>query len=328
MKIGVFGAGAIGSFIAGMLAKADHDPVLIARGAALSAIQRQGLTVEIGEDQFNTALRATDDPESAGIQDIIFLATKAHQIVGALDNLRPMIGPETVIVPAINGIPWWYCKGLNGPLADKDLNSCDPSGRIANDLPVEQIVGAVVYLATSIPEPGRVVSVGPLSVILGAPTPASAERAQGIASLISKSGLKGSVAEDIRAAVWAKLWGNVHANPLSVATQATMAQICSDPGISQVSRRVMTEAAVIAGKLNVTFEMTIDQRLEEASKLGAFRTSMLQDFDAGKPIELDAILGVVSELGRELGIPTPSIDTLYSIVRLRAEIEGCYIRPQ
>ncbi len=327
MQISIFGAGAIGSFLAGVMAKAGYDPALIARGATLSALRERGLTVEIGDDAFTVPLRATDDPAVLGPQDVVILATKAHQIAGALDTLAPLIGPETAVVPAINGIPWWYCKGLPGPLNGLNLKSCDPTGRIDAALPASQVIGAVVYLATSIPEPGRVVSVGPLKMILGAPTPATASRVQAIADALAASGLTAPVSDDIRADVWTKLWGNVHANPLSVATQATMIEMLSDPGVTGVSRMIMQEAAQVAGKLGVTFPVTVDQRLEEASKLGSFRTSMLQDFDAGKPIELDAILGVVSELGGKLGIETPTIDALYAVVRLRAQIDGCYLAP-
>ena len=327
MKISVFGAGAIGSFIAGVLARAGYDPALIARGATLSALRERGLTVEIGDDVFTVPLRATDDAAALGPQDVVILATKAHQIAGALDTIAPLIGPETVIVPAINGIPWWYCKGLSGPLKGLNLKSCDPAGRIDAALPVSQVIGAVVYMATSIPEPGRVVSVGPLKMILGAPVPDTAPRVQAIADALAASGLEAPVSDDIRADAWAKLWGNVHANPLSVATQATMIEMLSDPGVTGVSRMIMQEAAEVAGKLGIFFPMSIDQRLEEASKLGTFRTSMLQDFDAGKPIELDAILGVVAELGRHLGVETPTIDALYAVVRLRAELTGCYVTP-
>jgi len=328
VKITIFGAGAIGSFVAGVMARAGYDPTLIARGATLAALRERGLTVEIGDDKFTVPLRATDDTAALGPQDIVILATKAHQIAGALHTLAPLIGPDTVIVPAINGIPWWYCKGLSGPLEGLDLTSCDPSGRIAAALPVSQVVGAVVYMATSIPEPGRVVSVGPLKMIVGAPTPGAEARVQPIADALAASGLQAPVSENIRADVWAKLWGNVHANPLSVATQATMIEMLSDPGVTGVSRMIMQEAAAVAGELGVFFPMSIDQRLEEASKLGSFRTSMLQDFDAGKPIELDAILGVVSELGGHLGIETPTIDALYAVVRLRAQVDGCYIAPE
>ena len=327
MKIAIFGAGAIGCTLAGLLARQGADPLLIARGATLEAVAERGLSVKLASDAFTVSVRATDDTKAAGPQDVVILTTKAHQIAGALEALAPLIAEDTIVVPAINGIPWWYCKGLNGPLRDIDLKSCDPNGAIDRAVPVSQVVGAVVYVASAVPAPGRVESVGPMKIVLGAPTPATADRIAPIAELLTDAGLAVPVADDIRAALWTKLWGNIHANPISVATQATMTELLSDPGVSGVSRAIMTEARDVAGKLGITFPVSIDQRLDEARELGSFRTSMLQDFDAGRPIELDAILGVASELGNQLGVATPTIDTIYAIVRLRAQLCGCYHPP-
>lgn len=331
MKIAVFGAGAIGCFVAGMMARAGLSPTLIARGAMLEAVRGNGLTVKFEGADFTVPIRATDDTASAGPQDLVILTTKAHQIVHALPALAPLIGPDTLVMPAINGIPWWYCKGLSGPeaarIADRDLASCDPSGRIGRLIPVDRVLGAVVYLAASIPEPGRVDTVGPKTVLVGDASGNNRAATQKVSDLLRQSGFEAPVTEDIRAAVWTKLWGNVHSNPLSVATMATMAQICTDPQVSDVSRRIMRETQAVASALGVTFSMTIEDRLVEGAKLGAFRTSMLQDFDKGRPIELDAILGVVSEIGALVGIETPAIDMLYAIVRMRASVAGCYEPP-
>lgn len=331
MKIAVFGAGAIGCFVAGMMARAGFAPTLIARGPMLKAINANGLTVNFEGADFTVPLFATEDTAAAGPQDLVILTTKAHQIVGALPAIAPLIGPNTLVMPAINGIPWWYCKGLSGPqtqaIAGRDLASCDPSGRIDRLIPVDQVLGAVVYLAASIPEPGRVDTVGPKTLVIGDAGGANAAMAREVSQMLSQSGFDAPVVDDIRAAVWTKLWGNVHSNPLSVATMGTMTQICTDPKVSDVSRRIMQETEAVANAVGVTFPMTIEDRLVEGAKLGAFRTSMLQDFDKGRPIELDAILGVVSEIGSHMGIETPAIDMLYAIVKMRANVAGCYEPP-
>lgn len=331
MKIAVFGAGAIGCFIAGMMARAGFSPTLIARGQMLKAIQSQGLSVKFEGDWFTVPLEATDDTAAVGPQDLVILATKAHQIEPALPALKGLIGPETRVMPAINGIPWWYCKGLSGsaaqPVADRNLDSCDPSGRIDRMIPADRVLGAVVYLAASIPEPGRVDTIGPKTLLIGDASGKNGAMTEQVADMLRQSGFDAPVVDDIRAAVWTKLWGNVHSNPLSVATMGTMEQICTDQKVSDVSRAIMRETESVANALGVTFSMSIEDRLVEGAKLGSFRTSMLQDFDKQRPIELDAILGVVSELGARVGIDTPAIDMLYAIVRMRATVAGCYTPP-
>lgn len=331
MKIAVFGAGAIGCFVAGMMARAGMAPTLIARGPMLEAVRAGGLTVNFEGKDFTAALEATDDTAAAGPQDLVILTTKAHQIVDALPALAPLIGPDTLVMPAINGIPWWYCKGLSGQetqaIAGRNLLSCDPSGRIDRLIPIDQVLGAVVYLAASIPAPGRVETVGPKTILVGDPSGANKPMAEKVAGLLTAAGFDAPLADDIRAAAWIKLWGNVHSNPLSVATMGTMEEICTDQLVSNVSRSIMRETEAVAGAVGITFPMSIEDRLVEGAKLGPFRTSMLQDFDKKRAIELDAILGVVSELGGLVGVETPSIDMLYAIVRMRAKIEGCYTAP-
>ncbi len=328
MKIAVLGAGAIGSFVAGQLARAGYDPVLIARGATKEAVAANGLTIEMDGELAHTPIRVTDTPSDIGEQDLVILATKAHQIVGALDTLEPMLGPDTAVAPAINGIPWWYCKGLDHPLGGSNLASCDPSGRIAAVIGVERVIGTVVYLATSIPTPGHVKSVGPKSLIIGEALGVPSPRLSAFNAALTTAGFDVTVTEDIRAAAFIKLWGNVHSNPMSVLIQGTMTEMLGDPLIADVSRKIMEETREVAGRFDVHFPMSIDYRLEEGMKLGAFRTSMLQDFDKGQAIELDAILGVISELGRKLDVPTPSVDILYALVRRRTDLTGCYFPPQ
>lgn len=330
MKIAIFGAGAIGCFVAGMLARDGHDPLLIARGETLKAVNKKGLTVTLdGDGSFTVPVRATDDAVSAGPQDMVILATKAQQIAGALDGLAPLLGPETAVAPLINGIPWWYCKGLSGhPLADRDLASCDPSGRIGKLIGVERVIGGVVYLASSIPEPGQVLSVGPRTIILGEASGAQTGRLGTLTDALSGSGFDVEATADIRTAAWIKLWGNVHANPMSVIVEGTMEDMLGDPLVADVSRRIMEETREVAAGFGISFPMTIETRLKEGRALGQFRTSMLQDFDRGRAIELDAILGVVAELGHEMGIATPTIDMLYALTRRKAAIAGCYSPPE
>lgn len=327
MKLCVFGAGAIGGYVAGKLALSGAAPALFARGAMLGAVRRDGLTVIDGDRRQTAMLAASDDPAELGVQDVVILATKAHQIAGALPALTPLIGPRTVVVPAINGIPWWYCKGLDGPHRDRDLRSCDPSGAVAEAIPVDQVIGCVVYMATLAPEPGVVETVGPNRLVIGAPGRLDAVRVAEAADLLTGAGLDVEVTADIRAAAWIKLWGNVHSNPISVITEATMEQICDNPGVRLICAEIMQETRDVAAQFGVTFPMSIESRLDEGAGLGAFRTSMLQDFDRRRPIELDAILGVVAEMGRLTGVPTHAVDRLYALVRLRAEVAGCYVPP-
>lgn len=325
MKIAVFGAGAIGGLAAGKLAHAGHDPLVIARGDTLAALQADGFHIHEKDGAFTVPVRATSDTTKAGVQDVLFLGLKSHQIAGVLPQLAPLVGPETTIVPMINGVPWWYFKGTDGALADRDLESLDPSGALAEALPVAQVVGCVVYVAADCPQPGTVNSVGPRRLMLGAPdnNPAN-PRLVAVRTLLDDAGFTVPEVDDIRTEIWQKLWGNLFANPLSVLTGAGMADICTRPAVRQVAADMMREAKTVAGALGIDLGMDIETRIGHAAQLGGFKTSMLQDYERGRAIELDAILGAVVEIAAGLDLSVPQLETVYGLVRLRAETAGCW----
>lgn len=330
MKISVFGAGAIGGTIAGKIAASGQDCALVARGETVRRLTESGLSVtergKIYEGRPNVVdISETDSLEP---QDILFIATKAHHIESALPALTPLIGPETLIVPAINGIPWWYPEGLDRQeIAGKRMMSIDPNGSLAEALPADQIIGCVVYVAAVVREPGRIDSIGPRRLMLGGATPAAHLRTPEVAEILKAAEFTAPIDDDIRTTVWVKLWGNLHANPISVLTAATMEQTTDDPYVREVSRAMMAEAAAVAHALDVDLGMSIEERLDQGKGLGNFKTSMLQDFENGRSIELDAILGAVMELGDWLSIDTPMMDAVYGLTRLRAMTAGLYSAP-
>jgi len=324
MKITVFGVGAVGGMAAARLAQAGEDVSVVARGATLDAIRRDGLVLEDLDGRFDAPVNATDDPARLPPQDVVVLGMKAHQIAAALPKIRPLLGADTLVVPAINGLPWWFFQGRAGPLADARLESLDPDGALAEAFAPKRLAGCVVYVASEIVAPGRIKSQGKRKWVLGPVTDGGARALPAFAEALTRAGYEAPIADDIRHAAWMKLWGNMWANPLSVATQATMGEMVSDDALRATAKRMMVEAQAIAAAVGVTLEMDLDKRVDEAAMGGLrdFRTSMLQDFDRDKPIELDAILGAIREIGRRLEIPHPVIDAVYGIVRLRAKTAG------
>ena len=324
MKITVFGVGAVGGMAAARLAGAGEEVSVVARGETLAAIQRDGLILEDLDGRFEAPVTATDDPAGLPPQDVLVLGMKAHQIAAALPKIRALLTDKTLVVPAINGLPWWFFQGREGPLADARLASLDPDGALAAAFAPERLAGCVVYVASEIVAPGRIKSQGKRKWVLGPVTDGGAATLPAFADALGRAGYEAPIADDIRHAVWMKLWGNMWANPLSVATQATMGQMVSDDALRATAKRMMVEAQAIAAAVGVTIEMDLDKRVDEAAMGGLrdFRTSMLQDFDRNKPIELDAILGAIREIGQRLDIPHPVIDAVYGIVRLRAKTAG------
>lgn len=324
MKITVFGVGAVGGMAAARLASAGEEVSVVARGETLAAIQRDGLILEDLDGRFAAPVTATDDPASLPPQDVLVLGMKAHQIAAALPKIRALLTDKTLVVPAINGLPWWFFQGREGPLADARLDSLDPDGALAGAFAPERLAGCVVYVASEIVAPGRIKSQGKRTWVLGPVTDGGAPALPAFADALVRAGYEAPIADDIRHAAWMKLWGNMWANPLSVATQATMGEMVSDDALRATAKRMMVEAQAIAAAVGVTIEMDLDKRVDEAAMGGLrdFRTSMLQDFDRNKPIELDAILGAIREIGQRLDIPHPVIDAVYGIVRLRAKTAG------
>lgn len=330
MKIVIFGAGAIGGLIAGKIAASGQDCTLIARGKAVARLNETGLSVSERGQIYTGAPTVIDsaNTDDLGPQDILFLATKAHHIEPALPAIAPLIGPETTIIPAINGIPWWYTYGVgNETLAGRQLLSVDPNGSLADIFPADQIVGCVVYIAAGIIAPGVINSVGPRRLMLGGATSQAHALASNAAAILEAADFRAPIDEDIRKSVWVKLWGNLHSNPISVLTASSMKDTTSDPYVREVSRTMMVEAAAVAGACGVDLGLSIDERLDQGLKLGDFKTSMLQDFENGRLIELDAILGAVMEIATWVSVDIPMLNAVYGLTRLRAATAGCYAAP-
>ncbi|MEZ5829568.1 MAG: 2-dehydropantoate 2-reductase [Dongiaceae bacterium] len=322
MKICVYGAGAIGGLIGAHLARTGEEVTLIARGPHLAAIRAKGLKVTGVSGSFTVKPRVTDDPSEAGPQDYVVIALKAHQVAGVADRMGALLSPQTAIVTAMNGVPWWYFHGVTGPLRDRRLASVDPDGRQWDLIGPERAIGCAVYLAAEIIAPGEIRHIERDQLTLGEPDGSASERVAALRRVILATGLKSPVKPDIRTEIWIKLWGNVAFNPISALTGATMKGICDDPGTRAVAKSIMNEAEAVAAKLGVTMPIDVETRIAGAASVGEHKTSMLQDFERGRPIELDAIVGAVAELGDIVGVETPMIDAIYALTRRRAIAAG------
>ena len=315
----VFGAGAIGGYVGARLAlKGEADVSLVARGAHLAAMKANGLTLKQDGETQVVRPTVTDDPRALGPQDYIILTLKAHGLAGVIDQMMPLIGKDTAILFAQNGIPWWYFHGVGGPLEGTRLESVDPGGVIWNRIGPERALGCVVWQAAEIEAPGVIAHHYGDRMPLGEPTGEKSERALTLSRLLTSAGIKSPVRPNLRNEIWLKLWGNLSFNPVSVLTLGTLQDLATDPGTRRVIRTMMEEARAVAEKLGVSFAVDADERMDMAAKVGAHRTSMLQDVEAGRPTELDALLGVVIELGRIVGIGTPSLQLVYDLCKFRS----------
>ncbi len=323
MRICIYGAGAIGGLLGAELALAGADVTLIARGPHLAAMRRGGLAL-IRNGKTRIAHPAcTDDPAAVGPQDYVVVTLKAHSVPAAVDAMEPLLEPDTAVVTAVNGMPWWYFYGLEGPYEDHRLGSVDPGGAQWDRLGPQRAIGCVVYPAAEVIEPGVVRHTEGDRFTLGEPNASHSERVARLSKALIAADFKAPVRTRIRDEIWLKLWGNLSFNPISVLTGATLEDICTDPGTRAVARDMMVEAQAIAEELGVRFAVDVDRRIEGAAAVGAHKTSMLQDLERGRPMEIDAILGVVQELGGLTGKATPTIDSVLALVRRRAEIAGC-----
>ncbi|MHA7888959.1 MULTISPECIES: 2-dehydropantoate 2-reductase [Roseicyclus] len=324
MKICIFGAGAIGGYMGAKLAEAGAEVSLVARGPHLAAMKANGLTlIEEGETK-TFAVNASDDPAALGVQDYVIVTLKAHSVPPVVDRMQPLIGPETTIVSGVNGVPWWYFHKIGGPLEGTRLASVDPGDAQWDGFGPDRVLGCVVYPAAEVIEPGVVKHIEGNRFSLGEPDGSKSERAQRLSEALGKAGLKAPVRPKLRDEIWVKLWGNLSFNPISALTHATLDVLCTDPGTRAVARNMMLEAQEIAESLGVKFPIDVDRRIEGGAAVGAHRTSMLQDLDAGRPMEIDALLGSVQELGRVTGTATPTIDTVLALVQLRGRVAGLY----
>ncbi|MDF1587283.1 2-dehydropantoate 2-reductase [Marinimicrococcus flavescens] len=323
MRICVYGAGAIGGLLGARLARSGVDVSLVARGPHLAAIREKGLSLESGAERFTVYPQAAEDPASFGPQDYVIVALKAHQVPGVVERLQPLLGPKTAVVLAVNGVPWWYFHAIGGELEGRRLASVDPGDVQWNGIGPERAIGCVVYPAAEVAEPGLVRLVDGDRFSLGEPSGERTERVTRLAEAFVAAGFKAPVRPRLRDEIWVKLWGNLSFNPISALTCATLEQICADEGTRAVARAMMLEAREIGLKLGVRFAVDVDRRIEGAAAVGAHKTSMLQDLERGRALETDALVTAVQEMGRLVGLPTPSIDLVAALLRLRARTAGC-----
>lgn len=320
-KICVFGAGAIGGLIGARLAmKGEADVSLVARGPHLAAIRARGLTLRQAGETHVVTPKATDDPRELGPQDYIILALKAHGVQSVIGQLQPLLGPNTAILYAQNGLPWWYFHGIGGPYEGTRLESVDPGGEIWNRLGPERAIGSVVWQAAEIEAPGIVAHHYGDRMPIGEPSGEKTERVVELSRLLTAAGIKSPVKPSLRNEIWLKLWGNLSFNPVSVLTMGTLVDLATDAGTRRVIRAMMEEARAVAQALGVTFAVDADERIGMAAKVGAHRTSMLQDVEAGRPTELEALLGVVLELAEIVKIGTPSSQLVYDLCKFRCRM--------
>jgi 2-dehydropantoate 2-reductase len=315
VKICIYGAGAIGGYLGVSLHQGGADVSLIARGAQLEAIKRNGLKLLIGGAEKSARLKAVSDPAELGPQDYVIIALKAHQAWEVAGQMPVLLGPDTAVVTAQNGIPWWYFYGFEGQYANLQLQSVDPDGRQWRAIGPERAIGCTVYPATEVVAPGVIKHIYGDRFGLGEPTRKETERVARLVSVFEAGGLKAKINPEIRNDIWLKLWGNLCFNPISALTHATLDVVATDPGTRAVSRRMMEEAEKIARRIGVHFRVDIERRINGAASVGAHRTSMLQDLEKGRPIELDALLTVVQEIGRLVNVDTPIIDTVLALTQ-------------
>lgn len=324
MKICIFGAGAIGGYMGAKLAQAGADVSLVARGPHLKAMNENGLRLieESGETTVNVT--ASDNAADLGPQDYVIVTLKAHSVPAVVPHMQPLIGDNTTIVSGVNGVPWWYFHKAGGDLEGTRLQTVDPGNAQWDGFGPDRVLGCVVYPAAEVIEPGVVKHIEGNRFSLGEPDGSKSERATALSKALSAAGLKAPVRPKIRDEIWIKLWGNLSFNPISALTHATLDVLCTDPATREVARNMMLEAQTIAEKLGVKFPIDVDRRIQGGADVGAHRTSMLQDLDQGRPMEIDALVGSVKELGRVTDTQTPTIDTVLALIALRAKTAGLY----
>jgi len=324
VKACIYGAGAIGGWIGVRLAQAGCDVSVVARGATLQALQQHGLRLAVGGETIAVPVRASASPADLGVQDLVVIAVKAPAMAEVARAIRPLIGPDTLVLTAMNGVPWWFFEGFGGALQGTRLQAVDPDGAIAEAIPARHIVGCVVHASCSLREPGYVQHHFGNRLIVGEPSGQQTQRVQQLVALLEKAGLETVLSEQIQKDAWYKLWGNMTVNPVSAFTGATTDRILDDALVREFISRVMLEAREIGGRIGIPIEQLPEDRHQVTRKLGAFKTSMLQDVEAGKPVEIDALVTVVRELGTLTGVATPFTDALLGLSRLHARVHGLY----
>jgi len=324
MKFCVFGAGAVGGFVGGMVARGGTDVSLVARGVHLSALQANGLKIVTPDEEFAVDVPATDRPADLGVQDVVFLSAKAHALTVAAEAMRPLIGPDTVVVSAQNGIPFWYFHAHGGELDGHTLQTVDPGGRIATAIGNERVIGCVITSSNTVEAPGVVRNIGNRVFALGEPDGSQSGRLAEISALLEAAGLSAPSGGDIRSEVWVKMWGNVSFSPMAVLTMPKLGPLVEGEDLRALGVAIMEEVQTVGEALGVEFTSTIESRLEGTRRVAGHKTSILQDLEAGRPMEVDGITGAVVELGRLVGVETPMIDLIYALMRQRAREAGLY----
>ena len=323
-RIAIFGAGAIGGLVGAKLALAGADVTFVARGPHLAAMRERGLTLISDGQTHVIPVKAVQDPAEAGVQDYVIVTLKAHSLTGAAPGIAKLMGPESVLVTGINGVPYWYFHGLDGPLGGKPIESVDPGGVIWRTLPPAQVIGAVVYPAAEVIEPGVIEHTYGDRFSLGEPDGSRSERGMVLSKLMIAAGLKAPLRPGIRDEIWVKLWGNLAFNPLSALTGSTLDRLGTRPELRQIIRAMMVEGQAVGEAVGAKFAIDVDKRIAGATEVGAHKTSMLQDLERGRPMEIDALLGAVVELGSLSGVATPTCELVLALVRERARLAGCY----
>jgi 2-dehydropantoate 2-reductase len=324
MKICIYGAGAVGGFIGALLARNGCEVSAVCQGATLDALRNYGLRLQLKDELLTEKVCATDDPATLGVQDVVVIAVKAPALVHIAQRVAPLIGPNTIVLTAMNGVPWWFFGGFGGQYAGMKLESVDPDGAIAAAIPSRQVVGCVVHGSFSSIAPGFVRHGFGKRLIIGEPDGNDSERVRTLAALLVESGFDIDVSRNIQSDIWFKLWGNMTMNPVSAITGATCDRILGDPLVYRFCLDVMGEAARIGAKIGCPISQSGEERCAVTRELGAFKTSMLQDVEKGKAVELDALVSAVREIGQKVGEPTPNIDALLGLARLHARVRGLY----
>lgn len=324
MRVCVYGAGAIGGYLAGKLARSGVAVSVVARGAHLAAIRQHGVRIREKDGEFQAPVDASDDPSALDPVDYVIVALKAHQIASAVDGIRSLCGADGAVVTAANGVPWWYTYGLSGPYESRRIQSVDPGGVIWDRIGPERAIGCVVWPAAEIAEPGVIQHIASERFDLGEPQGDRSERVVRLSQTMIAAGLKAPVRPRLRDDIWTKLWGNCCFNPVSALTGATLEQITGDPQLRALCRRVMAEAEAIGEAMGARFLLDIDKRIDAAGSTGAHKTSMLQDLELGRPLEIDALVTAVIELGDMAGIACPNLQAIHALIAAKARLMGLY----
>ena len=322
--VSIVGAGAIGTFLGTYLARSGSDVSALARGATAAALRSHGFRFEEGGTVLSAPVRVVEETTALGPQDLVVLAVKGPSLPDLAEKVRPLLGPDTVVLTAMNGVPWWFFHGLGGPHEGAAVRSVDADGRIAAAIPVRHVIGCVVHATCSVRAPGLVKHGFGRGLIIGEPGGGAPARVSALADRLTAAGFEATVSERIQADVWYKLWGNMTMNPMSALTGATCDRLLDDPLLDRFTLAIMAEAAAIGARIGCPIHQSGEDRNAVTRKLGAFKTSMLQDVEAGKPLEIDGLLTAVSEIGRRVNVPTPSTDALLGLTRVFAAGRGLY----